>query len=204
MDDPYQITRDFEAAVAEWAGSQYAVAVESGTAALFLSLMYAKSLDGDLGEITIPKRTYPSVPCAIIHAGGKVKWSNEHWHGIYRLKPHNIVDAALRFKKGMYDDGLWCLSFHIKKHLPIGRGGMILTNSPLAYEWLKRARFDGRGEVPLLQDNFTMLGWNCYMTPEQSARGLQLFNLVKDKENPDMKVEEQGYPDLSQFEVYTR
>lgn len=204
MSNPYQVTRDFEESVAEWAGSRFAVAVESGTAALFLSLMYAKSInDNDLGEITIPKRTYPSVPCAIIHAGGKVQWSNEHWKGIYRLKPYDIVDAALRFKKGMYDGGLWCLSFHLKKHLPIGRGGMILTDSPVANEWLKRARFDGRGEVPLLEDNFTMLGWNMYMTPEQAARGLQLFSLIKDKENSDLDVVAQGYPDLSKFSIYT-
>lgn len=206
MNDPYQVVRDFEQAVAEWAGSKYAVAVESGTAAIFLSLMYAKQSNenNDIGLVTIPRRTYPSVPCSIIHAGGKVKWSKEHWKGIYRLKPHNIVDAALRFKKGMYDGGLWCLSFHAKKHLPIGRGGMVLTDSPLAYEWLKRARFDGRGEKPLLDDTFIMLGWNAYMTPEQAARGLQLFSLVKDKENPDLKVEEQKYPDLSSFSVYTQ
>jgi hypothetical protein len=38
---------------------------------------------------------------------------------------------------------------------------------------------------------------------EQAARGIQLFSLIKDKDLPDMKVEEQGYPDLSQFqEIY--
>lgn len=203
--DPYQVVREFEETVAQWAGSKYGVAVESCTAAIFLSLMYVKSMESEeLGNITIPKRTYPSIPCSIIHAGGKVKWSNEHWKGIYHLKPYDIVDSALRFKKGMYDGGLWCLSFHMKKHLPIGRGGMVLTDSPVIYEWLKRARFDGRGEVPLLEDTFTMLGWNCYMTPEQAVRGLQLFNLVKDRENFDLNMREQRYPDLSKFPIYTQ
>ena len=205
MSDPYQVTRDFESEVSEWAGARYGVAVESGTAALFLSLQYRKFIHlGKLGTITIPSRTYPSVPCSVIHAGGKVKWSKKPWEGIYRLEPHDIVDSALRFHKGMYDHGLWCLSFHVKKHLPIGRGGMILTDDMNAAEWLRRARFDGRGEMPLRSDWFMMLGWNMYMTPEQAARGLQLFSIVKDKENQDLDVEAQGYPDLSQFPVYTK
>lgn len=38
--NPYKIVSDFEQAIAEYAGSKYAVAVESCTAAIFLSLMY--------------------------------------------------------------------------------------------------------------------------------------------------------------------
>ena len=117
--NPYTIVNDFEERIAEWSGAKYGVAVESGTAAIFLSLMYVKPKD-----VTIPKHTYPSVPCSIIHAGGKVQWSDEQWSGVYELKPYRIIDGALRFKKGMYKGGLHCLSFHIKKHLPIGRANV--------------------------------------------------------------------------------
>ncbi len=38
------------------------------------------------------------------------------------------------------------LSFHIKKQLPIGKGGMVLTDDKKAYEWFKKARYEGRRE----------------------------------------------------------
>jgi dTDP-4-amino-4,6-dideoxygalactose transaminase len=202
--NPYSIVIDFEERIAEWAGAKYGVAVESGTAAIFLSLMYLKDKLGGIGTVTIPKYTYPSVPCSIIHAGGKVKFEDLDWQGEYELKPLNVWDAALRFKKGMYHGGFQCLSFHIKKHLPIGRGGMILTDDEEAMRWLKKARFDGREPVPLLEDNFTMLGYNMYMEPSQAARGIQLFEIIRNKELPDLKREEQGYPNLDLFEVYKK
>ena len=60
---------------------------------------------------------------------------------LFKLLP--IVDSATRFTKNMYiNKTLTCLSFHHRKHLPIGRGGMILTDSKKLM-WLK-ARYDGR------------------------------------------------------------
>lgn len=194
---PYKVVKDFEERVADFAGSKYAVAVESGTAAIFLSCVYSKVKD-----VHIPKHTYPSVPCSIIHAGGRVHWTDQLWSGTYELAPYGITDGALRFCRGMYRGGLHCLSFHIKKLIPIGRGGMILTDDAEADKWFRLARFDGRQPVPLVQDNFTVLGYNMYMTPEQAAKGLQIFEMVKNKAMPDLKVEEQGYPDLSRYDVY--
>jgi dTDP-4-amino-4,6-dideoxygalactose transaminase len=201
---PFGIVRAFEERIAAYAGAPYGVAVESCTAAIFLSLMWRRHEGGGnrLGEITIPARTYPSVPCAIIHAGGRVKFSDEPWQGEYELKPYCIIDGALRFKAGMYLGGLHCLSFHMGKHLPIGRGGMILTGNEQAAKWLRRARYDGRNECPLNEDSFNMLGWNAYMTPEQAARGLYLFHLIKDKNLPDLPADKQNYPDLSRCAVY--
>lgn len=203
MANPYQVVYDFEEVIAEYAGSLYAVAVESGSAALFLSLMFHKQKYGPLRELTIPKNTYPSVPCSIIHAGGNVRFSDASWEGVYKLKPLNITDGALRFRRDMYQGGLHCLSFHVKKHLPIGRGGMILTDDMEARDWLRKARFDGRAPVPLLDDDFTMLGWNMYLEPMQAALGIQIFEMIKKKELPDLSVEEQGYPDLSRFPIFT-
>tara|TARA_R110000868_G_scaffold135380_3_gene347869 strand:- start:54 stop:659 length:606 start_codon:yes stop_codon:yes gene_type:complete len=199
MTNPYAIVDMFEKAIAEFAGSKYAVAVESCTSALFLSLMYCDVKDK---VISIPKYTYPGVACSIIHAGAKVKFTNEWWKGEYELAPYNIWDAALRFKRKMFHGRFQCLSFHGKKLLPIGRGGMILTNDFEAVEWFRKARFDGRSPVPLLEDNFTMLGWNCYLQPEQAARGLQILQTIEHKELPDLEVEKQGYPDLSKFPIY--
>ena len=73
-------------------------------------------------EVTIPARTYLSVPQSIIHAGGRVKFKDYRWKGIYQLEPYPIWDAAKRFTSNMYiPDTYMCLSFHIKKHLKIGK-----------------------------------------------------------------------------------
>jgi len=209
--NPYSIVDEFEKRISDWCGSKYGVAVESCTAAIFLSLQWRKKEFGNIGRVMIPSKTYPSVPCSIIHCGGEVKFVNLHWAGEYELGSLKIWDSALRFRKGMYDEkakilnGLQCLSFHVKKHLPIGRGGMILTDDKNAYEWLKKARFDGREPIPLKEDNFTMLGWNFYLEPSQAARGIQLFEVLRQKYpngKDDLNVEEQGYPDLSLFPIY--
>ena len=65
--DPWDIVEGFENIVAEYAGSKYAVAVDSCTNSMFLCLKYLNAS----GEITVPKKTYLSVPQLIIHAGCK-------------------------------------------------------------------------------------------------------------------------------------
>jgi len=207
--NPYSSVILFEEAVAEYCGSKFAVAVESCTSALFLCMVYEFKKYTHKPNVHIPSKTYPGVACSVIHAGGNIIFEQEFWEGEYQLYPHRIWDAALRFKKNMYEvhkhnAGLQCLSFHIKKNLPIGRGGMILTDDELAVKWLRKARFDGRNPVPLQEDNFDMLGWNMYMTPDQASRGLQLLQALGDRELEDLSVEDQKYPDLSKFEIYKR
>jgi len=204
MSKAYQVVRDFEEAIAEWTGAKYGVAVSSCCNAIFLCLQYCKQkYPTCITNPFIPTRTYPGVPMSIINSGFNIDWSKYAWKGLYKLDPFPIFDCALRFKKDMYlCNSLMCLSFHHQKHLPIGRGGMILTDDKDAYDWLKMARFDGRQEKPLSEDNATICGWNMYMTPEQAARGLVLFDSIKDKDLPDLKVEDQNYPDLSTWEVF--
>lgn len=201
--NPYHIVHYFEEELAKYSGSKYCVCVESCSAAILLSLFWQKEKIKNLGTITIPNKTYPSVPCSIIFAGGKVNFSNEDWGGLYYLKPYPIVDGALRFRKNMYEKGtLHTLSFHLKKRLFLGRGGAILTDDKDAYEWLKRARFDGRNPVPLAEDNFTQLGFNAYMQPTDAARGIQILSLLQGQDLEDLKVSEQKYADLSKFPIY--
>lgn len=195
----YDVVRKFEKEIAHFAGAKHGVAVSSLSNALLLCCHYRK-----VRQVTIPKHTYPSVPMSIIHAGGTVKFEDMDWSGVYELSPYKIIDGALRFRRNMYrKNTLHCLSFHMKKHIPIGRGGMILTDNPVIAKWLRRMRFDGRTEgVPLLADTFTEIGYNCYMTPDQAARGLQYFQQIQHKDLQDMDVKEQGYPDLSKFEIF--
>jgi FkbM family methyltransferase len=202
----YDVTKSFEERLAEYTGAPYAVTIDNQSNALFLSLYYEK-ITGK--TIKIPSRTYPSVPCEIIHAGGKVEFEPVYGStlkGAYQLSPTNVWDSALRFTNDMYIPGThMCLSFTGPyKHLKLGKGGAILTDDFEAYKWFKRARYSGRNEVSYHDDNFDMLGWNFYMMPEIASRGLLLMNQFYNmdgtpKHNEDLEL---PYPDLSKFDIY--
>jgi dTDP-4-amino-4,6-dideoxygalactose transaminase len=204
----YRITEDFEKSLSDYTGSPYVVTVDNQSNALFLALMYEK-VQGK--EITIPSRTYPSVPCEIIHAGAKVKFKpvkGETLKGAYQLEPTKVWDSALRFTANMYIPGThMCISFTGPyKHFKLSKGGAILTDSHEAYLWFKRARYSGRRECSYHDDNFDMLGWNFYMMPELATRGLLLMNQFYNtdgskKNNEDLEL---PYPDLSKFDIYKK
>jgi len=199
--DAYNVVREFERTIAEFTGSPYAVSTESCSAAIFLCCLYCKVKNID--EVIVPKYTYPSVPAAVVNAGGRVTFKDIDWQkeGCYVLGNTKIVDSAKCLSVDMYEKGQFtCISFHGKKLLPIGRGGMILTDSEKAYSWLKIARFDGRHECSLSSDRLMMAGWNMYMTPAQAARGLELFQWLPDKNIslPD------PYQDLSKYEFFIK
>lgn len=204
----YKITEDFEKALADYTGAPYVVTVDNQSNALFLALMYEDVKDM---EITIPARTYPSVPCEIIHAGAKVKFKpikGKTLKGAYPLEPTNVWDSALCFTADMYIPKThMCVSFTGPyKHFKLSKGGAILTDSFEAYSWFKRARYSGRRECSYHDDNFDMLGWNFYMMPELAARGMLLMNQFYNidgtkKHNTDLEL---PYPDLSKFEIYKK
>ena len=203
----YKITEDFEKALSDYTGAPYVITVDNASNALFLALMYEK-VKGQ--EITIPCRTYPSVPCEIIHAGAKVnfkKMKGKKIKGAYQLEPTNVWDSALRFTSGMYiPDTHMCISFTGPyKHFKLSKGGAILTDSEDAFFWFKRARYSGRRECSYHEDNLDMIGWNFYMMPELAARGLLMINQFYHEGKPiDNEDLELPYPDLSKFEVYTK
>lgn len=48
-----------------------------------------------------------------------------------------------------------------KKQIPIGRGGIILTDNKTTADWLKKARNDGRDITKLhCDDNVDIAGWH--------------------------------------------
>lgn len=208
MKNVYDITNEFESRLAEYTGAPYVVTVDNQSNALFLALMYEK-VKGM--EIEIPSRTYPSVPCEIIHAGAKVKFKpvkGKTIKGAYQLAPTNVWDSALSFTHNMYKPGThMCVSFTGPyKHFKLSKGGAILTDNEEAYRWFRRARYSGRRECSYHEDHFDMLGWNFYMMPELAARGLLLMGQFytskgEPKTQPDLEL---PYPDLSKFEVYTK
>jgi dTDP-4-amino-4,6-dideoxygalactose transaminase len=198
--NPYKIVQMFEEEISMYTGAPYAVSVDSCTNALFLICKYL-----EVETVTIPSKTYLSVPMSVTHAGGEIVFDKSpktnHWQGIYQLKPYPIYDAAKRFTSGMYIKGSYmALSFHIKKLLGIGKGGIILTDNKEAVDWFKKARYEGRSEKYYKEDSIEQLGWNMYMTPQEAAQGLCLMQNYPEH-NKDLD-ELNGYRDLTEFPVF--
>lgn len=197
--NPYKIVQMFEEEIAEYTGAPYAVSLDSCTNSLFLCLKYLNIAEGM--KIDVPKKTYLSVPMSIIHAGGIPRFTDVEWSGIYQLKPLPVYDSAKRLTSDMYiKDSYMCLSFHIKKLLSIGKGGMILTDNKDSVDWFKKARYEGRSEKFYKDDDIDMIGWNMYMTPQQAAHGLALMQNYP-KHVSDMG-EAGGYKDLTTMTVF--
>jgi dTDP-4-amino-4,6-dideoxygalactose transaminase len=212
MKNVYDITNEFEKRLSDYTEAPYVVTVDNQSNALFLALYYEHYINKSITSeyITIPSRTYPSVPCEIIHAGLKVQFKSvkgKTLKGAYNLEGSNVWDAALSFTCNMYKPGThMCISFTGPyKHFKLSKGGAILTDNHDAYLWFKRARYSGRRECSYHDDYFDMLGWNFYMMPELAARGLLLMNQFYDGETPKYNEDlEMPYPDLSKFEIYTK
>lgn len=173
--DPWDAVVTFENELATYAGSTYCVVVDSCSNAMFLCLKY-KNITNQ--TISIPGRTYSSVPMQIIHAGNKIRFTDEAWSGKYHLGDTGIVDAATMFENNMYETNtLMCTSFHHRKTLKLGRGGAIFTDEPNFVEWCRPMIYDGRDMYTMYkEDNFSCIGYHMYMTPEDAIKGLHLLH----------------------------
>ena len=201
MRNPFEIVAWFEEAIAEYTGAPYAISTTSCTEAIFLCCKYL-GIEGR--TVTIPKRTYLSVPQSVLQAGANLEFEDLDWEGIYQLKPLPIYDSAKRLTSGMYKKGSYmCLSFHHKKHLKIGKGGMILTDDKEAVDRIKKLRYEGRTiGLPYHKDPINEGGWNMYITPEQAARGLVLLSDFP-KHTQD-QIEDPPYRDLTTFGIFKK
>lgn len=198
--DAFRVVRQFEATVAAFCGAPYAVATMTGTHAIFLALQLRIMQEYTPHKfITLPARTFISVPLQCMHAGFEVVFADFQWHGSYQFIPLAIFDSALRFRRKMYNGGLECLSFQARKILNIGEGGMILCEDREEYEWLSAAANNGRKEANGYSvQEIEFAGWHCYMTPEKAARGLHLMEYIGDGK-PDQIIK---YPDLRECKLF--
>lgn len=198
--DPRDVVDIFEKRIAKYCNSKYAVLTDCASHAIFLTLKYLNKK----GFIYCPVQTYVSVPMQIIHAGYKPKFINIDWTGTYQLDPLPIQDSSMRFHKGMYNknENFEILSFQIKKILPIGRGGAILTNNYRAYKWLKLSTYDGRDLTSKYdsKNHVSSIGWHFYMTPEDAARGIILLSQLPDY-NKDLGGAK-NYPPITKFKYF--
>jgi dTDP-4-amino-4,6-dideoxygalactose transaminase len=189
---------EFEKNIAEFFGSPYAVATDSCTHALELCLRHTQH-----NNITVPTRTYISVPITLIKLGLQWNWKEEEWSDYYFLGNTNIIDAAVLWGENTYiPDTFMCLSFQFRKHLNLGRGGMILLQNKNDYDKLKKMSYDGRDlSYPSwgMQDINT-IGYHYYMTPEVANDGIIKLNKIKNQFSKKWTYKD--YPYLPNMTVF--
>lgn len=188
-----------EKSVAEFFGAPFGVATDSCTHGIELCLRYK-------GEkrISVPKRTYLSVPFLAEKMGLEREWRDEEWQDYYVLNygEQKIIDAAVLWRKDSYiPNTFMCLSFQFQKHLNIGRGGMILCDSEHDYINLKKMSYDGRiPDIPWREQDIETIGYHYYMTPESAEIGLS--KLQKAIETEPRKWVYTDWPDLTQMKIF--
>ena len=192
----FKVIIDFEDKIAEFFGSPYAVAVDCCTHALELSLRYTKA-----NKIKVPRRTYISVPFLAEKLNLKLEWKEEDWENYYYLTD-NIIDAAVLWKENSYiPNTFMCVSFQFRKHLSLGKGGIILTDDREAYDILKLMSCDGRSpDAPWREQDISSVGYHYYMTPETAQMGLEKLPAAIEKKPFQWKISD--WPDLTKMKVF--
>ncbi len=188
---------DFENIIANYFGSEYAVATDSCTHAVELCLRYTTPK-----SVTCPAHTYLSIPMTFEKLGLSWEFVESQWQDYYFIGNTNIIDAAVLWKKDSYIPGTFmCLSFQFRKHLNLGRGGMILTDNQEAANILKKMSYDGRlPDVLWKEQDVDLLGYHYYMTPESAELGIQRFEQIKDLKPKCWS--DKDYPDISKMRVF--
>lgn len=188
---------EFERLIAEYYGAPYAVATDSCTHAIELSLRLQNPK-----KVTCPAHTYLSVPMTFMKLNIDWVFYDIYWKDYYWLGNTNVIDAAVHWKRlGYIPNSLMCISFQYKKHLSLGRGGMILTDNKDAALMLKKMSYDGRlPDIPWAEQNVDMLGYHYYMTPETAILGIEKFkDAIK---NESKRWSSKDYPDLRNMSVF--
>jgi len=197
----FNVVSEFENKIAEFFGSKYAVAVDSCTHGIELCLRHLNEK-----KISIPKRTYLSVPFLSEKLGITREWRDEIWENYYCLNLGNkkIFDAAVLWEKNGYiPNTFMCVSFQYQKHLSLGRGGIILTDNLNDSIILKKMSYDGRlPNIPWRDQNIDCVGYHYYMTPETAQLGLDKLSEAINKKPKKWVVTD--WPDLTEMEIFKK
>jgi|TARA_Y100000031_G_scaffold151497_1_gene192877 dTDP-4-amino-4,6-dideoxygalactose transaminase len=193
----FEVVKEFEQKIANFYGAPHGVTIDSCTHAIELCLRYK-----DIKKFTVPPNTYPSIPNLAQKIGIEFEWEEQDWKDYYYLGGTNIIDAAVLWKENSYIPGtLMCLSFQFKKHLSLGRGGMILTDDYDAAHELTLMSYDGRiPNVPWTEQNISTMGYHYYMTPETAMLGLDRLERAIQTEPKEWVMSD--WPDLRNMDIF--
>jgi dTDP-4-amino-4,6-dideoxygalactose transaminase len=197
----FNIISEFEKEISKFFGAPYAVAVDSCTHGIELCLRHTKET-----KISVPKRTYLSVPFLAEKMGLEREWRDEEWEDYYTLNygDKRIIDAAILWRKDSYvPNTFMCLSFQYQKHLSLGRGGIILLDNEEDFTTLKKMSYDGRlPNIPWREQNIDTVGFHYYMTPETAKLGLEKIKNAIDTEPKKWLVTD--WPDLTEMKIFNK
>jgi dTDP-4-amino-4,6-dideoxygalactose transaminase len=197
----FEVVSSFENKISEFFGSKYAIAVDSCTHGLELCLRYTKET-----RISVPKRTYLSVPFLAEKIGLERKWRDDNWERYYTINygDKRIIDAAVLWEKNSYvPNTFMCISFQYQKHLSLGRGGVILLDNEIDYLSLKKMSYDGRlPNVPWRDQDIDTVGFHYYMTPETAQLGLDKLQTAID--TPPRQWVVTDWPDLTEMQIFKK
>jgi dTDP-4-amino-4,6-dideoxygalactose transaminase len=113
-----------------------------------------------------------------------------------------IIDAAVLWEKDSYiPKTFMCVSFQFRKHLALGRGGIILTDNKQAALDIKKMSYDGRHpDIPWREQNISSMGYHYYMTPETAQNGLNKLNKAIETKPKQWVITD--WPDLTQMDIF--
>ena len=199
-----KVVHEFEEACAEYLGKTYAVAVSSGTAALYCAYRtYDERTFKNKQILQIPAITFKATLRAAqltknnymvvdtedngINRSANVKVDLAGYVPSYRSI---IEDASHAFgSNGVGNSLMTCFSLHAIKNLGVGEGGIVVTDSKEMYEGLKLMREFGTEQNPSL---------NFRMSEISAALGLSRLDRVEHemwlKEKILKRYEDEGIP----------
>jgi perosamine synthetase len=210
----------FEEAIAEYVGTDYAVAVNSCTSALLLALMALDVGPGD--KVGVTTYSWPATANVVALCGAEpvfIEIASETFNmdpraleetlqhttlkaiipvhtfggmadmqGIFDAAESRgvavIEDAAcaLGARQGTKNAGTFgtmgCFSFHPRKTITTGEGGVITTNDAVLARRLRMLRNHGQDPEAATPD-FVMPGFNMRLTEYQGALGLTQLNKIE-------------------------
>lgn len=165
-------TELFEKEFANYVGAKYAIAVNSATSALFLSLKALGIKEGD--EVIVPSFTFASSASVIVHCGATPVFAdiNEVDYTIDQKSLDSLITkktkavipvhyaanrAKIRTNLPVIEDSAHliernkdnhkafatCYSFYATKNMTTGEGGMITVSNEKTADWLRMARLHG-------------------------------------------------------------
>ena len=194
----FETVNKFEEEIAKFFGSPYAIAVDSCTHGIELSLRY-----NNVKSIMVPKHTYISIPFLSNKLNISLNWMDQKWKDFYHVS-YSVIDAAVLWKPNSYiPKTFMSISFQYQKHLSLGRGGMILTDNKEAAIQLKKMSYDGRlPNIPWREQNIDTIGYHYYMTPETAQMGLDKLSTAITTQPRQWDVND--WPDLTKMEIFKK
>tara|TARA_R110002167_G_scaffold56797_3_gene161124 strand:+ start:309 stop:941 length:633 start_codon:yes stop_codon:yes gene_type:complete len=197
----FESVTKLEERLGDFFGAPYVVCLDACTHGIELCLRHQ-----NLSYISVPKRTYISVPFLANKLNINLEWRDEAWQDCYKVNEHfkPIYDAAVLWKKDAYIPGSFmCLSFQFQKHLSLGRGGAILCDNKEDAITLKKMSYDGRlPGIPWRDQDIDTMGYHYYMTPETAQNGLDKIDAAIKTKPRQWTVND--WPDISKMKIFNK